>query len=107
MESKQNIEKNGEETSSATHPGGKQRLRRLRPDDNPTRRAALVNVGKRIAQLRTKKNWTQEGFADACGLYRSHIGAIERGEANITLSTLEIIVDKLNITISRLFKGIA
>ncbi len=107
MESKQSIEKNGEETSSAIDPTGKQRLRRIRPDDNPRLREALVKLGQRIVQLRSKKNWTQEQFATACLVYRSHMGMIERGQANLTLSTMEIIAKTLNVTLSDLFKDIA
>lgn len=64
-------------------------------------------VGSRIRELRTKRGWSQEEFADHCGIHRSHMGEIERGETNLTLSTLLIITKKLEITISALFKGIA
>ncbi len=89
------------------HPAGKQRWRRIRPDDNPRLREALVKLGKRIVQLRSKKNWTQEQFAAECLLYRSHMDLIERGQANLTLSTMEIIAKTLNVIISDLFKDIA
>ena len=54
-----------------------------------------VQLGGRIRELRRRKGMTQEEFAAACGLNRSHMGAIERGRANITLSTLLIIAQKL------------
>jgi len=64
-------------------------------------------LGSRIRELRTKKGWSQEEFADHCGIHRSHMGEIERGETNLTLSTLLVITHKLEITISSLFRGIA
>jgi len=69
-------------------------------------RETKKKLGQRIRELRAKKEWSQEAFAAACGLYRSHMGAIERGEANITLATLLAIAEKLDTTVSTLFKGI-
>jgi transcriptional regulator with XRE-family HTH domain len=64
-------------------------------------------LGARIRELRSKKGWSQEEFADLCGIHRSHMGEIERGETNLTLSTMLVISHKLNVSISSLFKGIA
>jgi transcriptional regulator with XRE-family HTH domain len=65
------------------------------------------DLGARIRELRTKKQWSQEEFADICDIHRSHMGEIERGETNVTLSTLLVVTRKLEVTISSLFKGIA
>jgi len=64
-------------------------------------------LGSRIRELRLKRGWSQEEFADVCGIHRSHMGEIERGETNLTLSTLLTISSKLETSISVLFKGIA
>lgn len=64
-------------------------------------------LGARIRELRVKKGWSQEEFADLCGIHRSHMGEIERGETNLTLSTMLVITHKLNVSISSIFKGIA
>jgi transcriptional regulator with XRE-family HTH domain len=64
-------------------------------------------LGSRIRELRLKREWSQEEFADHCGIHRSHMGEIERGETNLTLSTLLVISKKLEASISALFKGIA
>lgn len=37
---------------------------------------------KNPRRLRTKSRRPQEEFADQCGLHRTYIGAIERGERN-------------------------
>jgi transcriptional regulator with XRE-family HTH domain len=64
-------------------------------------------LGTRIRELRLKKGWSQEQFADICDIHRSHMGEIERGETNLTLSTMLVIAQKLETTISALFRGIA
>jgi transcriptional regulator with XRE-family HTH domain len=66
----------------------------------------LIKLGRRIRELRVKKGWSQEEFAANCNLHRSHMGEIERGNANITLSTLLEISVKLQVTVSALFKDI-
>ncbi|MDO9478414.1 MAG: helix-turn-helix transcriptional regulator [Pseudohongiella sp.] len=45
-------------------------------------------LGKRIRLLRKAAGFSQEGLALACGLDRSYLGRIERGEVNITVMTL-------------------
>jgi transcriptional regulator with XRE-family HTH domain len=64
-------------------------------------------LGAKIRELRSKKGLSQEAFADLCGIHRSHMGEIERGETNITLSTLLVISQKLETPVATLFKGIA
>lgn len=64
-------------------------------------------LGHRVRELRKAKGWAQETFADHCGMHRGHMGQIERGENNLTLSTLLIIAEKLGITVSDLFEEIA
>ena len=64
-------------------------------------------LGSRIRELRLKRGWSQEQFADICDIHRSHMGEIERGETNLTLSTMLVIAQKLDTTIATLFRGIA
>lgn len=65
-----------------------------------------VQLGARIRELRTGKDLSQEELAHICGLHRSHMGEIERGQANITLSTLRILAQKLQTTPSDLLKDL-
>lgn len=55
-----------------------------------------------IRTFRKQKKISQEDLADMCNLHRTYIGAIERGERNVTLSTLEILSDALGVNISKL-----
>jgi transcriptional regulator with XRE-family HTH domain len=64
-------------------------------------------LGDRIRKLRQKKGWSQEEFAAISGLHRTYIGAVERGEKNLTISTLHTLAKTLNTTVTQLFRGIA
>lgn len=67
-------------------------------------KALHKTIASNLLRLRMQKGFSQEGFAEACGLHRTYIGAIERAERNITLSTLQKIADALDIEIIQLFK---
>jgi transcriptional regulator with XRE-family HTH domain len=64
-------------------------------------------LGDRIRKLRRKKGWSQEEFAGISGLHRTYIGAVERGEKNLTISTIHTLAKTLDTTIAQLFRGIA
>lgn len=44
-------------------------------------------------------------MAEHCGLHRTYIGAIERGERNVTLDTLEQLADALGVSAAELITG--
>jgi len=48
----------------------------------------------------------QEEFADMCGLDRTYIGGIERGQRNVALVNIEKIAKALRLTLAELFRGI-
>ncbi len=47
-------------------------------------------------------NLSQEELADKCGLHRTYVGAVERGERNVTLSSLEVLALALNVDVPTL-----
>ncbi|WP_165264045.1 helix-turn-helix transcriptional regulator [Paenibacillus sp. M-152] len=53
-------------------------------------------VGERIRTIRKNRNYTQEQLGEKVGLPQPYIGAIERGERNISLDTLERILEALD-----------
>lgn len=65
-----------------------------------------VAFGKRVRTLRSERGYSQEAFADAVGLHRTYIGAIERGEQNVSIDNLAKIAKTLRVSLSRLFDGI-
>ncbi len=64
----------------------------------------LLALGIRIRALRTKRGWSQEGFADRCGLDRTYIGGIERGERNLAVLNLLRIAGTLGVEVGILFE---
>lgn len=62
-----------------------------------------TKFGARVRMLRKEKGLSQEDFADLCGLHRTYIGAIERGERNISLENIEKIARALGVSIPFLF----
>jgi transcriptional regulator with XRE-family HTH domain len=66
----------------------------------------LIALGNRIRELREAKRWSQEEFADLCGIHRTAIGFLERAERNPRLDTLPTISKGLGITVSELLDGL-
>jgi len=52
------------------------------------------------------KGYSQESFAAKCGLDRTYIGGIERGERNLALRNIENIAKALDISLSELMRGL-
>ena len=66
----------------------------------------LQALGTRIRELRTKRGYSQEAFADHCGVHRTFMGTVERGESNLSFTNLARIAAALEITMSRLLSGL-
>jgi transcriptional regulator with XRE-family HTH domain len=66
----------------------------------------LSALGGKIRELRTKQGYSQEGFADKCGVHRTFMGTVERGESNISFSNLAKIAAALSMTVSEVVSGI-
>ncbi|HGP6640686.1 TPA: helix-turn-helix domain-containing protein [Vibrio cholerae O1] len=65
----------------------------------------LATLAKNVRNFRVKDGMSQELLAEKCGLHRTYIGSIERGERNATLSTLEILAETLNVSIAQLLNN--
>jgi transcriptional regulator with XRE-family HTH domain len=59
-------------------------------------------VACNVRRQRLAMGLSQEALADVCGYHRTYIGAIERGERNITLLTLESIAHALQLDVKEL-----
>lgn len=66
----------------------------------------LKRFGRRVRELRLSRGYSQEKFAAHCGLDRSYIGGIERGERNVALRNIDVIAGALGVKISELTEGL-
>lgn len=55
------------------------------------------NLGARLRHLRKARGWTQQELAARAGMDYKYIGAVERGERNVTIDNVERIVRALRV----------
>lgn len=64
----------------------------------------LIEFGKNLRAERNRAGYSQDGLADAIGICAGkHIGTIERGETNPTLTTVIAIMKTLKIDFDKLY----
>jgi transcriptional regulator with XRE-family HTH domain len=61
-----------------------------------------AKFGATVRYLRNSRNLSQEEFAVLCGLHRTYIGSIERGEKNVTLLTAKKLANVFGMKLSEL-----
>ncbi|GMQ84424.1 MAG: hypothetical protein BMS9Abin06_1223 [Gammaproteobacteria bacterium] len=59
-------------------------------------------LSRNVRYLRCLNGWSQEQLAEQCGLHRTYVGAIERGERNVGLDNLERLANALYVPVSTL-----
>ena len=72
----------------------------------PLKKIELSRLGSRIRRERELLGLSQEGLATKCGLDRSYLGGVERGDRNLTFGVLCEICDGLNCDIAAVTEGI-
>lgn len=65
-----------------------------------------IRFGKVIASKRKAIGISQEELAFRCGMHRTYIGAIERGEKSPTLATIEKLSNGLKTSILDLWEAL-
>lgn len=55
-------------------------------------------LGAAIRSARLAAGWSQEELSFQCGLHRTYIGAVERGEKNLTLKNVVKIAKSMDLT---------
>ena len=69
-------------------------------NENPSDPRVLF--GKRLAQIRKVRGWSQEQLSLESGLARSYLGGVERGQRNIALLNICRLAKTLDVPASRL-----
>lgn len=75
-------------------------------DSGMGKESIAIRFGVRLRSLRLASGVSQEGFADLCGLHRTYVGAIERGEKVITIETGDKLARALGVSLDVLFKDL-
>lgn len=57
-----------------------------------------VRFGRRVREARRRKGWSQERLAEECGLHRTYVGGIERGERNPSLVNIVRLAETLGVS---------
>lgn len=60
------------------------------------------NFGKVIATMRKENGWTQETLARKTKMNSSYLGALERGQKNISLKNIERIAQVFDVPVSEM-----
>ena len=59
-------------------------------------------LARNVRLLRVMRGWSQEVLALEAGLDRTYVGAVERGERNPTLASVERLAGALGVEVSEL-----
>ena len=62
-----------------------------------------MDVSKRLISLRQQCGYTQNGLAERAGVSQSHLRRVELGQADITISHLELLCDAMSIALKEFF----
>jgi len=74
---------------------------------NLDERHFLRDLGLRIRQHRLARRWSQAELAHRCGLHRTFIGSVERGERNIAALNLRRIAKILRASLADLLASLS
>ncbi len=57
----------------------------------------LVRLGTSVRERRVRLGFSQESFANTCGVHRTYVGKVERGEQNVSMGSLSRIARGLGV----------
>ena len=63
-------------------------------------------LGRAFRRRREALGYSQESFADHIGMHRTYYSAIERGEKNLQLDTLQRLSEGLGVPLWEMFKEV-
>lgn len=58
----------------------------------------LKRFGRRLAEVRRAKGFTQTSLSTTAGIHRTYLAAVERGEYNVTLLNIRKLAKALDMT---------
>lgn len=54
-------------------------------------------LGENLRRIRIARGVSQEAFAEQLGVHRTYFGALERGERNLSLQSIERLAEQLGV----------
>lgn len=63
----------------------------------------MRHVGRRVAELRAARGWTQEQFAERAGVTAGYVRQVEGGRGNLTVASLVKLAALLDVEVTDLF----
>jgi len=63
-------------------------------------------LGETVRRLRESEGVSQEELADRCGLHRTYVGSVERGERNVSLANIVRLARALKTLPAALLEGL-
>ena len=73
---------------------------------NPAYGPLMQRLGKALRSRREAAGHSQESFADKIGMHRTYYSAIERGEKNLQIDTLQRVCDGLAVRMCDVLKDV-
>jgi transcriptional regulator with XRE-family HTH domain len=61
-----------------------------------------ARFGKRVREIRERKDISQERLGELAGLHRTYISTLERGQRNVSLVNIEKLAKALGVTMADL-----
>ncbi len=59
-------------------------------------------LGRNLRAWRHARGWSQDIFAEVLGVSRTHLSAIERGQQNVRIGTVERMAQRLGVPLADL-----
>ena len=78
----------------------------MKQDYNSEDKKVLETFGSNLRRLREEAELSQEKLAFNCGLDRTYVGSVERGERNISLLNIKKLASSLEVELDQLLSKI-
>ena len=75
-------------------------MRQYNPPDHNLRK----KFGNKVRELRKNRGLSQEELGFKANIHRTYVGAVERGEQNVSLDNIGRLAKHLKVSLAELFK---